>query len=403
MALGVSRKLLKEFLHLESAGGILLVIAAILAMVLVNSPFDFIYNALLEIPVEIRIGAIEVAKPLLLWINDGLMAIFFLLIGLEVKREVLEGQLSELSQVVLPGVAALGGVVVPALVYVMLNQGDATAMRGWAIPTATDIAFALGILALLGSRVPSSLKLFLLTLAILDDLAAIIIIAVFYSHELSVLSMGLASAALLIMVILNRLHVSNITIYILLGVCAWVFVLKSGVHATLAGVAVAFTIPLKVEKPAYYSPLKHLEHKLHPWVAFMIVPVFAFANAGVPISGGLDLMFTGIPMGIALGLLVGKPLGVFGASWLLIKSGFAKLPSGANWSQLFGVSVLCGIGFTMSLFIGSLSFDQNAADYAMQDRIGILIGSFFAAVIGVVWLYLAGKPNPDDSGAGKGH
>ncbi|MGE8410108.1 MAG: Na+/H+ antiporter NhaA [Pseudomonas sp.] len=376
------RSTFTRFFQLESASGLLLIAAAVLALIINNSPLSWLYNGLLEAPVVVQIGALSIAKPALLWINDGLMALFFLLIGLEVKREVLEGQLSKPAQVVLPATAAVGGMVVPALIYWFLNRDNPGAIAGWAIPTATDIAFALGVLALLGKRVPVSLKLFLMTLAIIDDLGAIIIIALFYSGALSSLSLMLAAACLLALIAMNRLGVVKLGPYMVVGLVLWVCVLKSGVHATLAGVTLALCIPLRTRN-AETSPLRSLEHALHPWVAYGILPLFAFANAGVSLAGVTLESFTHpVPMGIALGLLAGKTLGVFGLTWIAIKLGLAALPSGANWGQVLGVAILCGIGFTMSLFVGSLAFAPGSSEFAGMDRMGILTGSLFAAVIG---------------------
>lgn len=388
------RNTFKRFFKLEAAGGLLLIAAAALALLINNSPLSWLYNSFLDLPVAVRMGALEIAKPLLLWINDGLMALFFLLIGLEVKREIIQGHLSRLSQVVLPGAAAIGGMVVPALLYWALNHDDAAAMSGWAIPMATDIAFALGVLALLGKRVPVSLKLFLMTLAIIDDLGAIIVIALFYSSEMSMLSLTLALAALAGLIVMNRLGVAKLTPYLLLGLVLWVCVLKSGVHATLAGVVLALCIPLKTVRDAP-SPLQLLEHALHPWVAYGILPLFAFANAGVSLSGvTLESFSHPVPMGIALGLLVGKTVGVFGLTWLAIKSGWAALPTGANWGQVLGVSVLCGIGFTMSLFVGSLAFVPGQSPFAGMDRMGILSGSIIAALAGYGLMAMASRRAP---------
>lgn len=376
------RSTFTRFFQLEAASGLLLIAAAVLALIINNSPLSWLYSGLLEVPVAVQIGALNIAKPLLLWINDGLMALFFLLIGLEVKREVLEGQLSKPSQVVLPAAAAVGGMVVPALIYWFLNRDNPAAIAGWAIPTATDIAFALGVLALLGKRVPASLKLFLMTLAIIDDLGAIIIIALFYSGSLSSLSLMLAAACLLVLIAMNRLGVVKLGPYMVVGLILWVCVLKSGVHATLAGVTLALCIPLRTRN-AETSPLRSLEHALHPWVAYGILPLFAFANAGVSLTGVTLESFTHtVPMGIALGLLAGNTIGVFGLTWLAIKLGMAALPSGANWGQVLGVAILCGIGFTMSLFVGSLAFMPGSSEYAGMDRMGILTGSLFAALIG---------------------
>lgn len=385
------RSTFTRFFQLEAASGLLLIAAAALALIINNSSLSWLYNGLLDTPVVAQIGALKIAKPLLLWINDGLMAMFFLLIGLEVKREVLDGQLSKPSQIVLPGAAAIGGMVVPALVYWFLNRDDPTALGGWAIPMATDIAFALGVLALLGKRVPVSLKLFLMTLAIIDDLGAIIVIAIFYSGTLSTLSLALAGACIVALIAMNRLGVVKLGPYMIIGLILWVCVLKSGVHATLAGVTLAFCIPLRT-KNAEPSPLMTLEHALHPWVAYGILPLFAFANAGLSLSGVTLESFTHhVPMGIAVGLLLGKTLGVFGLTWLAVKIGIAALPQGANWGQVLGVAILCGIGFTMSLFVGSLAFVPGASEYAGMDRMGILTGSILAALIGYAVTALASR------------
>ncbi|WP_433885128.1 Na+/H+ antiporter NhaA [Pseudomonas vranovensis] len=376
------RSTFTRFFQLEAASGLLLIAAAALALIINNSPLSYLYNGLLDVPVVAQIGALKIAKPLLLWINDGLMALFFLLIGLEVKREVVDGHLSKPSQIVLPGAAAIGGMVVPALIYWFLNKDNPAAVAGWAIPMATDIAFALGVLALLGKRVPVSLKLFLMTLAIIDDLGAIIVIALFYSGTLSSLSLGLAAACLLVLIAMNRMGVVKLGPYMVVGLILWVCVLKSGVHATLAGVTLALCIPLRT-KNAEPSPLLSLEHALHPWVAYGILPLFAFANAGVSLAGvSLESFTHHVPMGIAVGLLVGKTLGVFGFAWVMIKAGMAALPAGANWGQVLGVAILCGIGFTMSLFVGSLAFVPGSSEYAGMDRMGILTGSILAALIG---------------------
>jgi NhaA family Na+:H+ antiporter len=379
---------------LEAASGLLLIAAAVLALIINNSPLSWLYNGLLDTPVVAQIGALKIAKPLLLWINDGLMAMFFLLIGLEVKREVLDGHLSKPSQIVLPGAAAIGGMVVPALIYWFLNKDNPPALSGWAIPMATDIAFALGVLALLGKRVPVSLKLFLMTLAIIDDLGAIIVIAIFYSGALSTLSLVLAAACLVALVAMNRLGVVKLGPYLIIGLILWVCVLKSGVHATLAGVTLAFCIPLRTRN-AEPSPLLSLEHALHPWVAYGILPLFAFANAGLSLQGITVESFTHyVPMGIAIGLLLGKTVGVFGLTWLAVKMGLAALPAGANWGQVLGVAILCGIGFTMSLFVGSLAFVPGSSEYAGMDRMGILTGSLFAALIGYAVTAAASRKNP---------
>jgi len=377
-----------EFLKLESAGGLLLVAVAVLALICSNTALRPAYDALLNIPVEARFGSFAIAKPLLLWINDGLMAIFFLLVGLEVKREVIEGELSTPAQVVLPVVAGLGGMITPALIYVVLNRNDGPALSGWAIPTATDIAFALGVLSLLGKRVPVSLQIFLTALAIADDLGAIVIIALFYTAELSVAMLYLAAGAIAVLIALNRLKVTRLAPYIIVGVFLWIFVLKSGVHATLAGVAIAFAVPLKTVYNAGHAPLHRREHTLHPWGPFGTLPIFAFANAGVSFAGvTLGVLAQPLPLGIAIGLLAGKLVGVCGASAILIRMGAAKLPDGASWSQLIGVGALCGVGFTMSLFIGSLAFE--GPEYFTPLRLGVIVGSTLSGVTGYLLLRFA--------------
>ena len=376
----------KEFLRLESASGILLMVATVLALVVVNSPAQDYYLALLDTPAQVSIGDFVVAKPLLLWINDGLMAVFFFLVGLELKREVLEGELSDPARIGLPAAAAVGGMVCPALIYSVLNWGDPVAMKGWAIPSATDIAFALGVLSLLGNRVPASLKLFLLTLAIIDDLGAIVIIALFYTAELSLLSLLTALAAVAGLFVLNRRNVVSVTAYILVGLVLWVAVLKSGVHATLAGVVLALFIPLRVPD-AQGSPLHELEHDLHPAVAFGILPLFAFANTGVSFEGlALADLIEPVPLGIAAGLFFGNQIGIMGICWLAIKLKLAGMPAQANWGSLYGVAILCGVGFTMSLFVSSLAFEQGGPDFAVDDRLGILVGSFLSALSGYLVL-----------------
>ena len=373
----------REFLHKESAAGLLIITAAALAIIAENTPLKTLYDALLGTPVGIRIGALAIDKPLLLWINDGLMAIFFFLVGLEIKREILDGELSEPSRIALPAIAALGGMIVPAAFYAYFNQGDPVAMSGWAIPMATDIAFALGILALLGSRVPVALKVFLLTLAIIDDLGAIIIIALFYSTDISTLPLAIAAVVLVVLFAMNRTGVMKIAPYILAGVVLWVALLKSGVHATLEGVMLAFFIPLKKGGREQNSPLHHLEHMLHPYVAFLIMPVFAFANAGIPLGDlSLDYMIEPVPLGIIAGLFLGKQIGVFGFAWLASILRIGRLPAGVSWLQLYGVSILCGIGFTMSLFISSLAAEQVGTGLINQQRFGIVAGSLLSADAG---------------------
>jgi Na+:H+ antiporter, NhaA family len=381
-------KIIEEFIKRESSAGIMLMFVTAAALLLKNSPLSEAYNAFLHTPVEVRFGVLHIDKPLLLWINDGLMAVFFLLIGLEVKREIMEENLSSWSQAALPVIAAIGGMAVPALIYIILNRSEELAMLGWAIPTATDIAFALGILSLLGDRVPVSLKIFLMALAIIDDLGAIIIIAFFYTADLSLLSLAMATAALLALTLMNKLGVTRRAAYVLLGIVLWVSVLKSGVHATLAGVALAFTIPLE-SRDAHgnsFSLSKTMEHDLHYWVAFMILPLFAFVNAGVDLRGiSVDQMTGSVPLGIMLGLFIGKQAGVFGFSYLSIKLGMASMPAESSWRQLYGVAVLTGIGFTMSLFIDSLAFEDDRV-YQYADKLAVLIGSFLSGIAGYMIL-----------------
>jgi len=382
-----------EFIHKESSAGIILIFVTILALVLRNSPISHWYDAFIHTPVEIRFGQLHLAKSLLHWINDGLMAIFFFLIGLEVKREVIEGHLSSWTKSILPIIAALGGMAVPAIIYYFFNRGDATALTGWAIPTATDIAFALGVIALLGDRIPLSLKIFLMALAIIDDLGAIVIIALFYTADLSLTSLAIAATTLAGLVILNRMGVARKGAYILLGVILWVSVLKSGVHATLAGVALAFTIPLtsRDKEGREFSMAKTMEADLHHWVAFFILPLFAFANAGVDLSGiSMEHLLAPVPLGIAAGLFLGKQLGVFGFSWLAVKTKLASLPQGSDWKSFYGVCVLTGIGFTMSLFINSLAFPNDRL-YHYADKLAILLGSFLAGIAGYLILRLGTK------------
>ena len=385
---------IEDFIKKESSAGIILIFVTILALILKNSPLSQWYYSFLHTPVEIRFGALQINKPLLLWINDGLMAIFFLLIGLEIKREVVEGHLSSWSQISLPGIAAIGGMAVPALVYISFNRGDSFAMAGWAIPTATDIAFALGILSLLGKRVPVSLKIFLMALAIIDDLGAIVIIALFYTAKLSAISMAVAGGTLLVLFAMNRLGVTRKAAYIIVGVALWVSVLKSGVHATLAGVALAFTIPstCKDKEGNEFSLGKIIEHDLHHWVAFLILPLFAFANAGVDLRNiSLTEMLSPVPIGIMAGLFIGKQVGVLGFSWLAIRLKLASLPTDSNWMQFYGVCVLTGVGFTMSLLIDSLAFTDNQV-YQYADKLAFLIGSFLSGIMGYLILRWAKGP-----------
>jgi NhaA family Na+:H+ antiporter len=368
----------KLFKH-DAAGGIILMLSAAAALVVYNSPLAGGYDAFLNAKLTITLNGDGLSKPLLLWINDGLMAIFFFLVGLELKREVLEGKLRNPRNVMLPGLAAVGGMAVPAIVYAAINWGDPVAIRGWAIPAATDIAFALGVLALLGARAHPSLKVFLLTLAILDDLGAILVIAIFYTADLQISMLGAAAIPLAALVWLNLRGAHRVAPYILLGVALWFFVLKSGVHATIAGVLLAFCIPLKDRWGK--SPLHALEHGLEPYVYFLIVPLFAFANAGLSLSGlSFGDLFAPVPLGVALGLFVGKQIGVFGAAWATVKLGWAQLPDGIGWPQVYGVACLAGIGFTMSLFIGGLSFD--GPELSADVRLGVLVGSALSAVVG---------------------
>ncbi|MFA7028582.1 MAG: Na+/H+ antiporter NhaA [Sulfurovum sp.] len=382
------KETLLNFIRKESSAGIILIMTTIAALLLQNGPLSEYYTGFLHTHVEIRFGELQIAKPLLLWVNDGLMAVFFFMIGLEVKREVMEGHLSSLRQITLPAIAAVGGMVVPALFFILFNAGDEFAMNGWAIPTATDIAFALGILSLLGPRVPVSLKIFLMALAIIDDLGAIIIIALFYTTDLSTTSIVIASMALAVLFAFNRMNVAKQSLYIVVGIVLWVSVLKSGVHATLAGVALAFMIPLqsKDEKGGTFSMLKNMEHGLHYWVAFFILPLFAFVNAGVDLRGiSVEEIVGPVPMGIMMGLFIGKQVGVFGFSWIAIKLGLASRPTGATWIQFYGVAILTGIGFTMSLFVDSLAYnDTDLFRYA--DKLAILLGSFLSGVTGYLLL-----------------
>ncbi|MDG4882520.1 Na+/H+ antiporter NhaA [Mesorhizobium sp. WSM4884] len=379
------KSILREFLDGEAAGGIVLMAAAALALIVANSPLAGTYFAVLHA----YLGPLSVSH----WINDGLMAVFFLLVGLEIKREMLDGQLSTWPRRVLPGIAAAGGMLVPALVYVAVNRDNQAALSGWAIPTATDIAFALGVLSLLGSRVPASLKVFLTALAIIDDLGAVIIIALFYTSGLSLAYLAAAVAAIAVLVALNRMRVMNLLPYLVIGVVLWVLVLKSGVHATLAGVALALTIPLErspgIGHDVEHSPLHRLEHGLHKLVPFIVIPIFGFANAGVSLGGlSVSALVEPLTLGVAAGLVLGKLVGVFGSSAIAIRLGLADLPVNAGWLHMFGISLLCGIGFTMSLFIGLLAF---ANDTALQDavKVGILAGSLVAALLGAAVLLTA--------------
>jgi NhaA family Na+:H+ antiporter len=379
----VNANFIRRFLKLEAAGGIILMFAAVAAMVIANTPLNTYYQLLIDTPVAVQVGALKLAKPLLLWINDGLMAVFFFLIGLELKRELLEGELSNKANVILPGIGALGGMLVPALIYVAFNQGDPVAMKGWAIPAATDIAFALGILTLLGSRVPVSLKIFLTSLAIFDDIGAILIIAIFYTEKISFAALAIVALSILVLFFLNKKHIESRSIFRIIGVVMWVAMLKSGIHATLAGVILAMFIPMKSYADPKFSPLKTMEHDLHSAVAYIILPIFAFANAGIRVVGmSADQLWHSVPLGIALGLFFGKQLGIFGFVWAAVKLKLVKLPAAFSWKTLYGVAALAGIGFTMSLFIGSLAFEETGVNLLFDERLGIVLGSLFAGLVG---------------------
>ncbi len=389
---------IRPLIRMESAGGLLLIAAAAAALVLDNSPLAWLYDRLLSLQLSVRLGEAGLSKPLLLWINDGLMAVFFLMVGLEIKREILEGELSTRARAALPFAGALGGMAVPALVFVALNRAEPGNLAGWAIPAATDIAFALGILSLLGPRVPVALKVFLTAVAIVDDLGAILIIALFYTANLSVVSIVLAAFFAAALFALNRFGVVRYAPYIVVGLAMWVCVLKSGVHATLAGVVLAFAIPGRTGDAAGdASPMKRMEHGLQPWVTFGIMPVFAFANAGVPLTGlGWADVFEPLTLGIALGLFLGKQAGVFAASWLAVKLRIAVLPGDLTWRHVYGGALLAGVGFTMSLFIGTLAFE--GVDRAAAVRIGVIAGSVLSGTAGYLLLRLQpGNQSPDAS------
>ncbi len=380
---------MNDFFKRDTAGGLVLMAAAALALLVNNSPLSALYEGLLDMPIVVQIGPLEIAKPLLLWVNDGLMVIFFFLIGLEIKREIVEGELSSFDRAALPLMAAIGGMAIPAAIFAAINWGDPATLQGWAIPAATDIAFALGILALLGPRVPVALKVLLLAVAIIDDLGAIIIIALFYTDSVSLVSLAIGAVGLTILMILNRRGVMTVAPYVVVGTIIWVCVLKSGVHATLAGVLIALTIPLR-PKPgvAVEPPLKRVEHGLHPWVAFCVLPIFAFANAGVALGGlAVSDLIAPLPLGIALGLFLGKQIGVLSFSWLGVRAGICRLPDGVTWPHVYGVACLTGVGFTMSLFIGTLAFDS--ADQLNAVRLGVLMGSILSAVAGYLVLQRA--------------
>ena len=379
--------IIDEFLKLEAAGGIILMIAAVSALVLANTPLSVYYDLLLSTPVAIQIGTLEIAKPLLLWINDGLMAVFFFLVGLELKRELIEGELSQKENIILPAIGAIGGIAGPALIYVWLNRGDSIAMQGWAIPTATDIAFALGILSLLGSRIPLSVKVFLTSLAIFDDIAAIVIIAIFYTDNISTFALYFVGMCLPILLYLNLRGTERKFPFVFIFILMWVAMLKSGIHATLTGVLVAFFIPLRCPKGSSYSMLKSIENDLHSTVAYFVLPLFAFANAGLTlINVNSQQVLHEVPMGIALGLFLGKQIGIFSVCFIAIRLGITKLPDGMTYGSLYGTAALCGVGFTMSLFIGSLAFEATGVNRMFDERLGIIIGSLVSGVVGYLIL-----------------
>jgi NhaA family Na+:H+ antiporter len=393
----------RAFLRSEPAGGLILMAATAVALLVANSPLAVIQTALLDLPMVVKIGKFGVDKPLLLWINDGLMAVFFLHVGLELKREIVEGHLSSVRRAVLPAFAAVGGMAVPAAIYATFNWHDAEALRGWAIPAATDIAFALGVLSLLGKRVPVALKALLLSVAIFDDLGAIVIIAVFHTADFSIATLVVPAVLVVVLAALNRAGVRTLPAYLVTGALLWVTILKSGVHATLAGVVVAMFIPLRSSTAASAGagpaeaepPLRRLEHALHPWVAFGILPIFALANAGVPLLGlTMPNALHPVPLGIAAALFFGKQIGVLLPCWLATKLRIAALPDGVNWRQLHGMAILCGIGFTMSLFIASLAFEHGEAAELRLERVGILLGSLVAGLAGYCALRLAAAKAP---------
>lgn len=382
----------------EAFPGILLMCAAIAALLIDNSPLAWLYDAVLNTPVVMQVSAIKIDKPLLLWINDGLMAVFFLLVALEIKQELLEGKLSTWKQSALPLFAAMGGMALPAIIYVALNYNDPGAIRGWAIPAATDIAFALGVLALLGSRVPVALKVFLLAVAIIDDLGAILIIAFFYTENISLMALAVAAGGTAVLVALNQTGVNRMWPYLLVGVVLWVAVLKSGVHATLAGVVVGLLLPIRGKTADKPSLVKNLTHTLHNPVNLAIMPIFAFANAGVNLAGfSLGALLAPLPLGIMLGLFVGKQIGVVGLAWVAVKSGIAKMPDGVNWTHIYGAALLAGIGFTMSLFIGNLAFSDP--EQAAGVRLGVLSGSILSGVLGYIILRYVAQPAPQQPAA----
>jgi NhaA family Na+:H+ antiporter len=387
MAQNQNNSFITAFLKLESSSGILLMFSALIALLFSNTFLISYYDLFLSTPVEIKIGDFEIAKPLLLWINDGLMAVFFFLVGLELKRELIEGELSDKRNIILPAVGAVGGMLVPALIYLYFNYDDPIAKNGWAIPAATDIAFALGVLSLLGSRVPASIKIFLTSLAIFDDIGAIIIIALFYTSKISLTALVVVAICIVILAVLNNRNVLSKSPYVLIGLIMWAAALKSGVHATLAGVILAMFIPIRSTSDPDVSPLKEMEHDLHSVVAFFVLPVFAFANAGISFNGiGINEMFHPVPVGIALGLFFGKQIGIFGLCYLFIKLKITNMPKDMNWGSLYGTAAICGIGFTMSLFIGSLAFEETGVNSVFDERLGIIFGSLISGIVGYLIL-----------------
>lgn len=384
--------LVRDVLKKESSSGLILIFVTLIALLFSNTFLSDFYNTFLHTEIEFRIGSyLDISKPFILWVNDGFMAIFFLHIGLEIKRELISGHLSSFSKISLPLIAAVGGMLLPAIIFILFNHSDDFAIRGWAIPTATDIAFALGILSLLGKKIPTSLKIFLMALAIFDDLGAILIIALFYTHDLSLISILLASIFIFILFLMNRFKVVSLGLYAIVGTILWICVLKSGVHATLAGIIIAFTIPLNAvnEKRKHISPSKTLEHFIHNWVAYFILPLFAFVNAGVNLKDlSIEKITEPVSLGIILGLFLGKQLGVFSFVYLAIKFKIAKIPRCASWAQIYGVSVLTGIGFTMSLFIDSLAYNDSDV-FFYTDKLAILIGSIISGIIGYLILLKA--------------
>ena len=391
---------IQKFIRFEAIGGVLLFIALFVALIIANSPLDKAYQSLIDMPVHIGVGQYRLEKPAILWVNEGLMAIFFMLLALEIKREFLEGELSDVSQLTLPFAGAVGGIVFPVLIYVLFNHGHTLEMKGWPIPTTTDVAFMLGIVALLGKRVPNGLKVMLVALSIVDDIVAIIVIAVSYSHSLSWLSFAIAILCIFLLFLLNFYQVVSITAYVLVGVVMWVAVLKSGIHATLAGVAIGLLIPLNNPRNKQDSPLRKLEHRVHPWVAYGVLPVFVLFNGGVPFAGfDWSQLLTPLPLGIALGLFVGKTIGVFICCWLIVKMNIARLPDRSTYRQLLGVSALTGIGFTMSLFLSTLAFANT--QYENLSRQGVLLGSLLACIFGICVLYK--KPSPLSSDRAHSH